>query len=165
MAPRRDAYQTALDLLSRRDHFRRELVDKLRRKGFPADEVEAAIARCQDLGLVDDERVAERFVEVRAATRGWGPNRLAAELRKRGVAPDDAERMARVSSELGEEAMRTALRKIEVRAPERWWQDSQRRARMISSLIARGFETDAAISAVTEMAAFRENTTDALDDQ
>ena len=165
MAPPRDAYQTALDLLSRRDHFRRELVDKLRRKGFPADEVEAAIARCQDLGLVDDERVAERFVEVRAATRGWGPNRLAAELRKRGVAPDDAERMARVSSELGEEAMRTALRKIEVRAPERWWQDSQRRARMISSLIARGFETDAAISAVKEMAAFRENTTDALDDQ
>ncbi len=165
MAPPRDAYQTALDLLSRRDHFRRELVDKLRRKGFPADEVEAAIARCQDLGLVDDERVAERFVEVRAATRGWGPNRLAAELRKRGVAPDDAERMARVSSELGEEAMRTALRKIEVRAPERWWQDSQRRARMISSLIARGFETDAAISAVTEMAALRENTTDALDDQ
>ena len=165
MRPKRDAYQTALDLLSRRDHFRRELADKLRRKGFPADEVEAAIARCQDLGLVDDERVAERFVEVRAATRGWGPNRLAAELRKRGVAPDDAERMARVSSELGEEAMRTALRKIEVRAPERWWQDSQRRARMISSLIARGFETDAAISAVAEMAAFRENTTDALDDQ
>ena len=161
----RDAYQTALDLLSRRDHFLRELVDKLRRKGFPADEVEAAIARCQDLGLVDDERVAERFVEVRAATRGWGPNRLAAELRKRGVPRDDAERMARVSSELSEEAMRTALRKIEVRAPERWWQDSQRRARMISSLIARGFETDAAISAVTEMAAFRENTTDALDDQ
>ena len=165
MAPRRDAYQTALDLLARRDHFRRELVDKLRRKGFPADEIEAAVARCEDLNLVDDERVAERFVEVRAATRGWGPNRLAAELRKRGVAPDDAERMARVSSELGEEAMRTALRKLEVRAPERWWRDSQRRARMISSLIARGFETDAAISAVTEMAAFRENTTDALDDQ
>jgi SOS response regulatory protein OraA/RecX len=61
--------------------------------------------------------------------------------------------------------MRTALRKLEVRAPERWWRDSQRRARMISSLIARGFEADAAISAVTEMAASRENTADALDDQ
>ena len=165
MAPRRDAYQTALDLLSRRDHFLRELSDKLRRKGFPADEIDAAIARCQDIGLVDDERVAERFVEVRAATRGWGPIRLAAELRKRGVPRDDAERMARVSPEMAEEAMRTALRKLEVRAPERWWQDSQRRARMISSLIARGFEADAAISAVTEMAASRENTADALDDQ
>jgi len=165
MAPPRDAYQTALDLLSRRDHFWRELSDKLRRKDFPADEIEAAIARCQDLGLVDDERVGERFVEVRAATRGWGPNRLAAELRKRGVPRDDAERMARVSPEMGEEAMRTALKKLEVRAPEKWWQDSQRRARMISSLIARGFEADAAISAITEMAASRENTADALDDQ
>jgi regulatory protein len=165
MAPPRDAYQTALDLLSRRDHFRRELSDKLRRKDFPANEIEAAIARCQELGLVDDERVAERFVEVRAATRGWGPNRLAAELRKRGVPRDDAERMARVSPEMDEEAMRTALRKLEVRAPEKWWQDSQRRARMISSLIARGFEADAAISAITEMAASREKTADALDDQ
>jgi regulatory protein len=165
MASRRDAYQTALDLLSRRDHFWRELSDKLRRKDFPADEIEAAIARCQDLGLVDDERVGERFVEVRAATRGWGPNRLAAELRKRGVSRDDAVRMARVSPEMGEEAMRTALRKLEMRAPEKWWQDSQRRARMISSLIARGFEADAAIFAITEMAASRENTADALDDQ
>ena len=161
----RDAYQTALDLLSRRDHFWRELSDKLRRKGFPADDVEAAIARCRDLSLGDEERVGERFVEVRAVTRGWGPHRLAAELRKRGVPRDDAERMARVSPEMAEEAMRTALRKLEVRAPEKWWQDSQRRARMISSLIARGFEADAAISAITEMAASRENTADALDDQ
>ena len=161
----RDAYQTALDLLSRRDHFRRELSDKLRQRDFPADQIEAAIARCEDLGLVNDERVAERFVEVRAATRGWGPRRLAAELQKRGVPRDDAERMATVSSELGEEAIRTALRKLEARAPELWWQDSQRRARMISSLIARGFAADVAISAVTEMAASRENTTDALDDQ
>jgi regulatory protein len=165
MAPRRDAYQTALDLLSRRDHFRRELSDKLRHRDFPADQIEAAVARCEDLGLVNDERVAERFVEVRAATRGWGPNRLAAELQKRGVPRNDAERMARVSSELGEEALRTALRKLEVRAPERGWQDSQRRARMISSLIARGFSADVAISAVTEMSASRENNTDALDDQ
>ena len=165
MPPKRDAYQTALDLLSRRDHFRRELSDKLRHRDFPADEIEVAIARCEDLGLVDDERVAKRFVEVRAATRGWGPNRLAAELQKRGVPRDDAERMATVSSELGEEAMRTALRKLEVRAPERWWQDSQRRARMVSSLIARGFAADVAISAVTEMSASQENTTDALDDQ
>ncbi len=165
MTPRRDAYQTALDLLSRRDHFRRELSDKLRHRDFPADQIEEAVARCEALGLVNDERVAERFVEVRAATRGWGPNRLAAELRKRGVPRDDAERMARVSPEMAEEAMRTALRKLEVRAPERWWRDSQRRARMISSLIARGFAADVAISAVTEMAASRENTADALDDQ
>ena len=58
MATPRDAYQTALDLLSRRDHFRRELSDKLRHRDFPADQIEETVARCEALGLVNDERVA-----------------------------------------------------------------------------------------------------------
>ena len=61
--------------------------------------------------------------------------------------------------------MRTALKKLEVRAPDGWWRDSQRRARMVSSLIARGFETEVAIAAVDKLAASRENHNHALDDQ
>ena len=163
--PRRDAYQTALDLLSRRDHFRRELEEKLRQREFPANEIEAAIDRCAELDLIDDERVAERFVEVRAADRGWGPHRLAAELRHRGIPAGDAERLSTQSDELTAAAMRTALRKLEVRAPDQWWRDGQRRARMVSSLITRGFEAEVAIAAVDEMAVSRENHNDALDDQ
>jgi regulatory protein len=162
---KRSAYQTALDLLSRRDHFRRELVEKLRTRDFPADEIEDAIARCEELDLLNDERVAQRFVEVRAADRGWGPHRLAAELRQRGLSPDDADRLSDLSEELAGDAMRTALRKIEVRAPAGWWRDGQRRARMVSSLITRGFEAEVAIAAVDELAASRENHSHALDDQ
>jgi regulatory protein len=162
---KRTAYQTALDLLSRRDHFRRELVEKLRTRNFPANEIEDAIARCQDLDLVNDERVAQRFIEVRAADRGWGPHRLAAELRQRGMAADDADRLSDLSQELATNAMRMALRKLEVRAPARWWRDGQRRARMVSSLITRGFEAEVAIAAVDDLAASRENQNHAPDDQ
>jgi len=161
---KKSAYQTALDLLSRRDHFRRELVEKLRKRDFPADEIEDSIARCQELDLLNDERVAKRFVEVRAADRGWGPHRLAAELRQRGITADDADRLANLTEELAADAMRTALRKIEVRAPAGWWRDGQRRARMVSSLITRGFEAEVAIAAVDDLAASRENN-HALDDQ
>jgi regulatory protein len=161
----RSVYQTALDLLARRDHFRLELENKLRRRGLPHDEIEAAIERCTDLGLLDDERVGLRFVEVRAASRGWGPRRLAGELRQRGVSREDAERLASLPPDLGEEALRTALRKLEVRAPFAWWRDGQRRARMVSSLITRGFEAEVAIAAVDALAASRENHNDALDDQ
>jgi regulatory protein len=160
----RSAYQTALDLLSRRDHFRRELVEKLRTRNFPAREIDEAVARCQELDLLDDERVAQRFVEVRAGDRGWGPHRLAAELRKRGVVAEDADRLSDLSEELAANAMRTALRKLEVRAPAGWWRDGQRRARMVSSLITRGFEAEAAIAAVDDVAASRE-INHALDDQ
>ncbi len=161
---RRSAYQTTLDLLSRRDHFRRELVEKLRTRNFPANEIEDSIARCEELDLVNDERVAQRFVEVRAAERGWGPHRLAAELRKRGISADNADRLSDPSVELAADAMRTALRKLEVRAPAGWWRDGQRRARMVSSLITRGFEAEVAIAAVDDLAASRE-TNHALDDQ
>jgi len=161
---KRSAYQTALDLLSRRDHFRRELVEKLRTRNFPAGELEDSIARCEELDLLNDERVAHRFVEVRAADRGWGPHRLAAELRQRGLSSDDAERLSDLSEELATDAMRTALRKLEVRAPAGWWRDGQRRARMVSSLITRGFEAEVAIAAVDDLAASRENN-HALDDQ
>ena len=161
---KKSAYQAALDLLSRRDHFRRELVEKLRQRDFPADEIEDAIGRCEELDLLNDERVAQRFVEVRAAERGWGPHRLAAELRRRGLSADDADRLSDLPGELAGDAMRTALRKIEVRAPAAWWRDGQRRARMVSSLITRGFEAEVAIAAVEDLAASRENN-HALDDQ
>jgi regulatory protein len=162
---KRSAYQTALDLLSRRDHFRRELVEKLRTRDFPAKEIEDAIARCEGLDLINDERVAVRFVEVRAVDRGWGPHRLMAELRQRGMSADDADRIANLSDEMAAGAMRTALRKLEVRAPASWWRDGQRRARMVSSLITRGFDAEIAIAAVDELAASRENQSHALDDQ
>ena len=68
----RSTYQIALDLLSRRDHFRQELVEKLEKRNRPAAEIDDAIARCEALDLINDLRVAERFVEVRAAERGWG---------------------------------------------------------------------------------------------
>jgi hypothetical protein len=73
--------------------------------------------------------------------------------------------MSRLSDDLAGQAMRTALRKLELRAPGGWWRDGQRRARMLSSLITRGFEADVAIAAVDDLAASRENHSHALDDQ
>jgi regulatory protein len=162
---KRTAYQAALDLLSRRDHFRRELEEKLRHREFSNEDIEAAAARCEELDLLNEARVAARFVEVRAVDRGWGPHRLAAELRQRGVAAEDADRYSELSKGMAADAMRTALRKIEVRAPAAWWRDGQRRARMVSSLITRGFEAEVAIAAVDEMAASRENQRNGIDDQ
>ena len=153
----RTAYQAALDFLARRDHFRHELETKLARRSFPGDEIEQALARCEERGLLDDERTAKRFVEVRAASRGWGPRRLEAELLGRGVARDLAENVAKLPPEVAAEAMQMALRRLLTRAPEGWWRDGKRRARMVSSLIGRGFAADDAYAAISELAAERED--------
>jgi regulatory protein len=150
------AHQAALRMLARRDHFRAELAEKLRRRGFSPAEVDGALDRCGSLGLLDDQGLASRFAEVRATENGWGPRRIEAELRRRGV--DRA--TAGEASQLDR-----ALRRAELRAPAGWWRLSERRARMVSSLLARGFAADDAIAAVSELAASRENDDHALDDQ
>jgi regulatory protein len=160
-----EAYAAALKMLSRRDYFLGELSDRLGRKGFQSGEIERALERCRELGLLDDDRLAYRFVELRAATRGWGPRRLEAELRHRGVGEELASAASRIDPETLAEALQTALRRAEIRAPEGWWRLPERRARMISSLIARGFEATDAISAVDKLTAVREKTDHALDDQ
>jgi len=159
------AYDTALKLLARRDHFRAELGEKLRSRGFDDDEIEAALDRIDGLGLLDDEALAGRFVDFRSVDRGWGPSRLAAELRRRGVDRDLAERAARLDDESHDRALVTAVRRVVVRAKPGWWRVPARRSRLISSLIGRGFDPDVASSAIARLAAERETTEHETPDQ
>ncbi len=158
-------YAAALKVLARRDHFEAEVSAKLRRKGFDAELIVSALDRCRELDLVDDHRLACRFAEVRSENNGWGPRRICAELRRRGVDRNTADEVSRLDAKRLRVALATALRRSEIRAPEGWWRLSDRRARMVSSLIARGFEADDAIAAVSQLAASREKDDHATDDQ
>lgn len=159
------AFAVALRLLARRDHFCAELAEKLRKREFADEEVDKALRRCVEEGYLDDERVARRFVERRATTKGWGPRRLRLELEKRGAPPD----VAAAASDLGEageeRALAVALQRAELRARSGWWRLHEARGRMISSLVNRGFATDVAVRAVDRLAAERERTDDAPDVQ
>ncbi|MGE0384226.1 MAG: regulatory protein RecX [Gammaproteobacteria bacterium] len=83
------ARAVAIDLLARREHSRAELARKLQARGIAAAEIEAALADLAAEGLQSDDRFAEILVESRAA-RGYGPVRIAHELREHGVAADPA---------------------------------------------------------------------------
>ena len=159
------AYDKALKLIARRDHFRAELVEKLRRKGFDNHDIESALGRLAEIELLDDEALAGRFVEFRSVDRGWGPRRLVLELRRRGVDGDLAERASVLGAELHDRALQTAVRRVEVRAKPGWWRLPERRARLVSSLIARGFTTDVAYGAVARLATERESSDHDFDDQ
>ena len=87
--PPPNPYQKALQLLATRAHFRRELEAKLRQRGYPGEEIEAALAKLTEEGYLDDRATARVFVESRQGRTSEGRSRLRAELIKRG-APDDA---------------------------------------------------------------------------
>jgi regulatory protein len=63
---------------------------KLARKGYLPQEVDTAVARLDELGYLNDLSFAEGLVRVRSASRG--PRALSAELARRGVGRDQADR-------------------------------------------------------------------------
>ncbi len=72
-------------MLARREHSAFEIRRKLKHKELDETEIDEAIATLQQEGLLSDERYAESYINMRQA-KGYGPVRIAVELRERGVA-------------------------------------------------------------------------------
>ena len=82
--PEQATYDSALRLLARREHTRLELQHKLKLRDFDPDRIEVALDRLTDEGLLNETRFAELYATGRA-DKGYGPLRIAGELRERGV--------------------------------------------------------------------------------
>lgn len=76
----------ALELLARREHSRLELRQKLIQRGYPSERIEPVLEQLAEERLLDENRYAELYACARA-DKGYGPLRIARELRERGV-PD-----------------------------------------------------------------------------
>jgi len=74
----------AMDYLSRREHAIHELRQKLLGKDYEPEEVDTALERLCQQGLLSDERFTEAFIAYRQQ-RGSGPFKINAELRQKGV--------------------------------------------------------------------------------
>lgn len=81
-------YGKAIDLLSRRGHFRLELQTKLLRRGFEDDEVAATLDRLHGEGLVDDVQSARQWIGEKLRRGEVGRRRLTHDLMRRGVDHD-----------------------------------------------------------------------------
>ena len=79
-----------LNALTGQARSRKELSDKLAAKDVPEDVATRLLDRFTELGLIDDEAFAHAWVESRQRTKGLAPRALAQELRRKGVADDEA---------------------------------------------------------------------------
>ncbi len=100
------AEETVYRLLAIRPRSRRELADRLRRRGLPAEVVAAVITDLEHAGLVDDHRFADAWVRSRTALQPSGRVRLRYELARKGVAREVIDRTLRERlSEQDEDAL------------------------------------------------------------
>ena len=77
-------YNKALDLLSRREHSRKELYIKLTKRFDCKDEINLTLDQLEENNLLCDSRFTEEYVHSRRR-KGFGPVKISMELEKRGV--------------------------------------------------------------------------------
>lgn len=138
----RSCFDRALKLLSLRDHAVAELGRKLAVAGHGAGEIEAAIARLEALGYLDDERFAEARARALCASGKLGQRAIAARLRQAGIADEIVQRaLARQCAQGDEFAKASALiaRRFPGLAESR---DARLRARAARFLAYRGFSSE-----------------------
>ncbi len=82
------ARRVAIDLLARKAWTRRDLVQRLRRRGAAAELARDIVADLGARGYLDDESFARWWAQARARGRRVGSVRLQRELRAKGVAPE-----------------------------------------------------------------------------
>jgi regulatory protein len=148
-APQRSAYDKALALLARREHSRHELRMRLRRDGYPADEIDAALATLVADGYQSDPRFGEMLVRSRIR-QGYGPSRLRAELRTHELDDEDVgELLAAAEADWPAQAAEQLRRRYGASAPA----DYREFARRVQFLARRGFDLTTARTAVEAAAA------------
>ncbi len=85
-----DDWQSALDksieLLSYRDHSRREMSGKLVQKGYSDDLAAKVCDYLEERGYIDDAQFASRFCQELLNTRHIGPIQIRSKLIQRGIA-------------------------------------------------------------------------------
>lgn len=83
-AGRDELLAQAMRWLARREYSVHELEQRLQGKGYPATAVAEVLQDLESRGLVSDRRFAESLVRSRVE-RGYGPMKIAHELRAKGV--------------------------------------------------------------------------------
>ena len=133
----------AMKQLAIKDRTVAEMQTYLDGKDFGEADVEATIARLKELGLLNDARYAQRFVETRIASKPISRRHLFEQLKGHGIGDAEIEAaLGTVDDEAEAENAKTVAEKF--LRQFRDLEPQKRRERVFSRLIARGFSYDAA---------------------
>ena len=135
------ALVTAVDYLARQAHSEKKLREKLERKGFPEEEIDAAIARLIERGYLDDSDLcAQQFMYLYNEKRN-SVRQICAKLIQRGFNHDLV--WSVVPEDTFEREIATAERLLAMK-----YQPTDNRQKMMANLYQKWFSVDAAHHAV-----------------
>ena len=146
----------AMRYLTARDRTVSEMQAYLDEKDFGEADVDAAIERLKELGLLDDRRFAQRFVETRLAAKPVSRRHLREQMKGHGLSDADIEAALEFATE---ETEAENARQIAYKFARQFasLEPEKRRERVLSRLQARGYAYDVSRRAAEEALSEVEN--------
>jgi regulatory protein len=141
-------YIAGLRILNYRFNSEAELREKLDRKEFPRDAIDAAISRLRDERWLDDARFAAAFVRTRLR-KGIGRLRINRELQAAGVDSATIAQALDIPEHDDRSAAMTAAKK-RLAILRRRDDDDAIRQKLIAYLFRQGYDSSMAIDVVRE---------------
>ncbi len=102
-----DYFRYVLNLFKRnRVYTRKEIEEKLKRRGASVEEYEDVVKRLEEKGFVDDRRYSEMYIYDALTLKKWGRWKIRQRLREKGVDENVIEEaMAKVTGEVDVEGI------------------------------------------------------------
>ncbi len=128
------AKEKALNLLSYKEYTTKQLTDRLKRH-TDEESAEQAVARMEELGLLDDDDYAERCARDLSERKKFGILRIRQEMRQRGLTNEQIEYATSLLRSDPEEKMREIIARKYPLA----YEDEKVRRRAFSALMRMGY--------------------------
>ena len=133
----KSAFEKSLDIVGRRMHSKKELIDKLAKKGYAEDVCGRVIQKLEEYHYIDDMLFAKQFVSL---NQKLSKRILKEKLHLKGVSPDIIQEITaeRTNEEEFELCFAQANKYLKSRKVESY----QEIAKMQASLARKGFDFD-----------------------
>ena len=67
----------------------KEMIDKLKEKGYEEDAIQKAITKAKDYNLINDDYYIELYIKTKAIPAKWGEQKIISNLYKKGININD----------------------------------------------------------------------------
>ena len=138
----RKALNSALRILTGRDHSKYELTRKLKQRGFKQQDIEKAVSECIRLDYINDERTARVYIR-QLIRKGYGVKRIRHDMDKKGLRGKQVQnKLSETFSDADEHDSAVRVLKKNIRRFERESDPKKRRDKIFRFFYARGFSQE-----------------------
>lgn len=132
-----------LKLLGRREHARKELFRKALQKDYSAEIVETVLDELEEKDFIRDERFARKYAKDKSFLKKWGPAKISAHLRKKGV--EKAVAQAAVDEAFEKIDIEECLRQLILKRKNRLLREKdelKRKQKAVNYLLQKGYRSE-----------------------